>query len=127
SEKMKQVILNLLFNAVESLHDKGKIEISTSLVNCNGNIEGENIQIEIKDNGPGISQDVLDKIFDPYFTTKHKSGMHNGTGLGLSIAYQNMLEHSGIIEVDSNINEGTTFKVTLPHNHSKIEQNMDLR
>ena len=127
SEKMKQVILNLLFNAVESLHDKGKIEISTSLVNCNGNIEGENIQIEIKDNGPGISQDVLDKIFDPYFTTKHKSDMHNGTGLGLSIAYQNMLEHSGIIEVDSNINEGTTFKVMLPHNHSKIEQNMDLR
>jgi signal transduction histidine kinase len=76
------------------------------------------IRIEIKDNGSGIPQDIIDKIFDPYFTTKHKSIMHSGTGLGLFIAHQNMQDHDGTIDVKSKVKAGTTFTLTLPTSHS---------
>ncbi len=56
----------------------------------------------------------MDRIFDPYFTTKHKSDMHDGTGLGLFIADQNMQDHGGVIEVKSKVNEGTTFILHMP-------------
>ena len=111
SEKMKQVILNLLSNAVDFTPEGGKIEILTAKSSIGGGREG--IRIEIKDNGIGISQSMIDRIFDPYFTTKHKSSMHKGTGLGLFIAHQNMEDHGGMIEVKSKINEGTTFVLTL--------------
>jgi len=54
-------------------------------------------------------------VFDPYFTTKHKSKMHSGTGLGLFIAHQNMQDHGGIIQVRNNINGGTIFTLKLPN------------
>jgi signal transduction histidine kinase len=111
-EKMKQVLLNLLSNAVEFTPEGGKIEISTECHIEKG--KPESIRIEIKDSGVGISASNIDKIFDPYFTTKHKSNMHDGTGLGLFIADQNMQDHGGIIEVRSKANEGTTFILTLP-------------
>jgi signal transduction histidine kinase len=111
TEKMKQVILNLLSNAVESTSEGGTIEFTTQ----SGVDKGMPIiSIKIKDNGSGISQDMIDKIFDPYFTTKHKSSMHNGTGLGLFIAHQNMQDHNGTIDVKSKVNRGTTFTLTLP-------------
>jgi signal transduction histidine kinase len=112
SEKIKQVILNILSNAVEFTPEGGKIEVSTKHLTENGMQKG--IRIEIKDNGTGISESIIDKIFDPYFTTKHKSDVHNGTGLGLSIAYQNMKEHEGSIEVKSEVKKGTTFILWLP-------------
>jgi len=112
SEKMKQVILNLLSNAVQFTPEEGRIEILTLDFSMSGN--RKSIRIEIKDNGIGISQSVINKIFDPYFTTKHKSNMHNGTGLGLFIAHQNIQDHKGTIEVRSEVNEGTTFIVNLP-------------
>ena len=112
SEKMKQVILNLLSNAIEFTPGGGKIEVSTTNRVEKG--EQNSIRIEIKDNEVGISHPMIDKVFDPYFTTKHKSTMHSGTGLGLFIAYQNMLDHGGIIEVKSTVNEGTTFILNLP-------------
>jgi len=111
SEKMKQVILNLLSNAIEFTPKGREIDILTK--NCNDTAEPESIRIEIRDNGNGISERMIDKIFDPYFTTKHKSNMHNGTGLGLFIAHQNMQDHRGTIEVKSKLNEGTTFILTL--------------
>ncbi|MDY7035321.1 MAG: ATP-binding protein [Thermodesulfobacteriota bacterium] len=112
SEKMKQVILNLLTNAIEFTPDGGRIEIVTQ--NCTDKGKANNFRIEIKDNGIGISDSMIDKIFDPYFTTKHQSHMHNGTGLGLFIAHQNMHDHGGTIEVKSKVNEGTTFILYLP-------------
>lgn len=115
-EKMKQVILNMLANAVEFTPERGKIELVTK--NCTDKGRLDFVQIEIKDNGPGIPQDMIDKIFDPYFTTKHKSSMHNGTGLGLFIAHQNMQDHAGTIDVKSKVNEGTTFTLTLPAGNS---------
>jgi len=115
SEKMKEVILNLLSNAVDFTPERGRIEISTAKEPMNRN--RKDIRIEIKDNGIGISQSVINKIFDPYFTTKHKSNMHNGTGLGLFIADQNIQDHQGTIEVKSEVNKGTIFILTLPSNH----------
>ena len=115
SEKMKQVILNLLSNAVDFTPERGRIEISTAKESMNGS--KESIRIEIKDNGIGIHQSMMNKIFDPYFTTKHKSNMHNGTGLGLFIAHQNIQDHQGTIEVQSEVNKGTIFILTLPSDH----------
>jgi len=112
SEKMKQVILNLISNAVDFAPEGGQIEFVTT--NCIEKGKTKAVQIEIKDNGPGIPASNIDKVFDPYFTTKHKSDMHDGTGLGLFIAYQNMQDHNGTIEVQSKVDEGTIFTLTLP-------------
>jgi signal transduction histidine kinase len=117
SEKMKQVILNLLSNAVDFTPEQGRIEILTKHNNKKG--KDERIQIYIKDNGEGIPAANIDKIFEPYFTTKHKSNMHKGTGLGLFVSHQNMQAHGGTIEVKSKVNEGTTFILTLPCNPSE--------
>ncbi len=111
-EKMKQVILNILSNAVDFTPRKGRIEIRTTKYS-EGN--GQRIyKIEIKDNGCGIPQDMINKVFDPYFTTKHKSNIHNGTGLGLFIAHQIMQDHSGTIEIKSDKEDGTHVILSLP-------------
>ena len=115
SEKMKQVFLNLLSNAVDFTPEKGRIEISTAKESINGSRKG--IKIEIKDNGIGIHQSMMNKIFDPYFTTKYKSNMHKGTGLGLFIAHQNVQDHNGTIEVKSEVDKGAAFILTLPSDH----------
>ena len=116
SEKMKQVILNMLSNAVDFTPKGGKIEISTKAETKNG--RKESVRIKIKDNGIGIHQSMMNKIFDPYFTTKYKSNMHNGTGLGLFIAHQNVQDHNGTIEVKSEVDNGATFILTLPSDQS---------
>jgi len=112
SEKMKQVILNLLSNAVDFTPYGGRIEIITENYIENGS--QRNFQIKIKDNGTGIPESIINRIFDPYFSTKHKSNMHRGTGLGLFIAHQNIQDHRGTIEVKSEINKGATFILNLP-------------
>lgn len=116
-EKMRQVILNLLSNAIDFTPENGNIEILTKRNNRKGKDEG--IQIHITDDGEGIPALNIDKIFDPYFTTKHRSDMHKGTGLGLFISYKNMQDQGGTIEVKSKVNEGTTFILTLPLRPSK--------
>ncbi|KAF5429289.1 Signal transduction histidine kinase, partial [Candidatus Methanophagaceae archaeon] len=113
SEKIKQVMLNLLSNAIDFTPDRGRIELTTKTIMESG--KGEAVQIEIKDNGTGIAQSIIDKVFDPYFTTRHKSSMHNGTGLGLFIANKNMQDHGGTIEVKSKVDEGATFTLTFPN------------
>ncbi len=116
SEKMKEIILNLLSNAVEFTSEGGNIEFVTT--HCIKKGKPATICIEIKDNGSGIPPSMIDHVFDPYFTTKHKSSMHNGTGLGLFIAYQNMQDHGGTIDVKSHLNKGSVFTLTLPVNNS---------
>lgn len=115
SEKIKQAILNLLVNATDFAPEGGKIELGTT--NCIAKGKPDVIQIEIKDNGPGIPATYINNVFDPYFTTKHRSDIHNGTGLGLFITYQNIEDHNGTIEVRSRENEGTTFIIKLPNSH----------
>jgi len=112
SEMIKQVILNLLSNALEFTPKGGRIEIETR--NSIREDKSEAIRIEVRDNGIGIPPSDLNRIFEPYFTTKHKSSMHSGTGLGLFIAHKHMQEHGGTIEVNSKVEEGATFVCTIP-------------
>ena len=114
AEKMKQVILNLLSNAIDFSPDEGgRIEVSTRNYPAGGG-RPRTVRIEVRDNGIGIPPSLRDKVFEPYFTTKHKSNMHSGTGLGLFVVHQNLQDHGGTIEVESNPDLETTFIMTLP-------------
>ena len=114
SEKMKQVILNILVNGIEAVPERGLIEIITK--RHNGSQNSDKVIVEIKDNGKGIPADMINHIFDPYFTTKHKSDLHSGAGLGLFVSHKNIEEHGGCIEVKKRIGKGTSFILTLPVN-----------
>jgi two-component system nitrogen regulation sensor histidine kinase GlnL len=107
---LKQAFLNLIKNSIEAVNNKtGKIEITTRW-NIVYKLTGESgIYIDIKDNGPGISKQKLDKIFSPFFTTKK-----GGTGLGLFFSQQTINKHRGYIHVDSELEKGTTFTIYLP-------------
>jgi signal transduction histidine kinase len=83
---------------------KPKIEINTKSVE-------DNIEIRLKDNGTGIPKDKLDKIFNPFFTTKPTG---EGTGLGLSLSFDVIQAHGGTIEVDSVVDDYTEFIIKLP-------------
>ncbi|TDF37383.1 sensor histidine kinase [Alteromonadaceae bacterium M269] len=102
--KLTQVLTNLLVNAGHAIEGHGEIKVSTQL-------RDNHIAIAVQDNGKGIEKDHLNQLFDPFFTTKEEGV---GTGLGLAISYGIVQEHGGEIEVDSVINEGTTFTVVLP-------------
>jgi two-component system NtrC family sensor kinase len=105
-KKIKQVLINLLMNAIHAVGNKGNIGISTEL---NGS-EGDLI-IKVADDGHGIEPRHLKKIFDPFFTTKPTG---EGTGLGLSVSYGIIQNHGGRIHVESESGEGTVFSVVLP-------------
>jgi PAS domain S-box-containing protein len=105
--QIQQVILNLIVNAETEMklaHDKGKLTITTEKRN---NI----IRISVRDNGPGIKSEVMDKIFNPFFTTRE---VGQGTGLGLSLCYGIIAEHKGKIYVESRPGKGATFIIELP-------------
>ncbi len=107
SEHLKQVFLNIILNAVESMPEGGELAIRT-YPHPTGEPE---IKIEFADTGCGITEEEIDNIFDPFFTTK-KGG--KGTGLGLSVSYGVIQRHDGRIEVKSEVGKGTTFIVSLP-------------
>jgi signal transduction histidine kinase len=112
-QQIKQVLLNLFLNAMDSMaRTGGRLRVQTSkLVKPGGSVW---VNIEIEDTGEGIQETNLEHIFDPFFTTKHESGEHEGTGLGLTIVHQIIQEHHGEIRVKSSIGVGTTFFVSLP-------------
>jgi signal transduction histidine kinase len=70
------------------------------------------VEIRVKDNGPGIPAHIVDKIFQPFFTTKPTG---QGTGLGLSLAYDIVKAHGGELKVETILNEGTTFNIIIPY------------
>ncbi len=112
-QQIKQVVLNLLLNAMDSMREAGgQITIKTHQLRREA--EQDWVQIEVADTGPGIDHANLDHIFDPFYTTKHESGEHEGTGLGLTIVHQIVQEHQGNIQVESEVGRGTTFFVNLP-------------
>jgi len=116
-EQMKQVFLNMLLNAIEATSEKGKIYVRTRSYTKPG---GEPyIQIEFTDTGCGIRPEDLEDIFIPFFTTKEK-----GSGLGLSISNQIVQDHKGYIDVESQVNKGTSFFINLPlrQHHPKRRQ-----
>jgi len=103
-EEIQQIFINLLANAVQAMEGKGELKITT--LQQNGNVIAK-----IKDNGPGISEEYMSKIYDPFFTTKEQG---KGTGLGLNIVHQLVAKYGGKIDVSSRINKGTTFSLTFP-------------
>jgi len=111
-QQIKQVLLNLLLNAMEAMSGGGQLTVRTHrLTKATGDPW---VQIEVADTGSGIAAPDLEHIFDPFYTTKHESGEREGTGLGLSIVHQIVQEHRGYIEVESAVGRGTTFYVNLP-------------
>ena len=110
-EQIKQVFLNVLLNAIEATPPDGKLIIRTrSFIKPGGE---PHVQIEFTDTGCGISAEYLEEIFTPFFTTKIK-----GSGLGLSISNQIIQDHRGYIDVESRVNQGSSFYVNLPINQS---------
>ncbi len=112
-EQMKQVFMNVILNAIQSMEEGGLIEISTRLFAKNGTEKaGQFVQVEIRDTGIGIPEENLEHIFDPFFTNKKE-----GSGLGLSISHQIIQEHGGYVDVESRVGEGTSFFINLPIGH----------
>jgi PAS domain S-box-containing protein len=101
-EKLRQVFVNLLVNAIEATPAGGSIELSARAA-------GGRARVEIRDTGQGIAEEDLSRLFDPFFTTKP-----GGTGLGLSIVRKILEQHGGSIELRSRVGEGTTSAVELP-------------
>ncbi len=101
--QLRQVFQNLMLNAIASIQKEGQITLGTSL-------DKEGIKVSVEDNGPGIPVDVLDKIFDPLFTSKP-----DGTGLGLSISARILEKLGGRISADSKPGKGARFTVDLPY------------
>src|SRR3989338_6811015 len=106
-EQIKQVSMNVILNALQSIEGRGVVEVSTRLFSRNGS--EQYIQIEIRDSGAGIPGGDLENIFNPFFTTKK-----DGSGLGLSISHQIVQEHGGYIVVESQVGKGATFFLNLP-------------
>jgi hypothetical protein len=104
--QIQEVLVNILLNSIQAIPSKGIIEIKIER-----DSERNFFKIIISDNGIGIKKENLDKIFKPFFTTKHK-----GTGLGLSICKRIIEKHNGMIEVESKEGEGATFIIYLPLN-----------
>jgi two-component system, sporulation sensor kinase E len=102
---LRQVCMNLLFNAHQAVAGEGLVELSTSTPT------NDTISITIRDNGCGISKDNIDRIWDPFFTTKDAG---KGIGLGLALTYNIVKRHDGEIEVKSKHGKGTQFTVLLP-------------
>jgi signal transduction histidine kinase len=101
---VREVIINILDNSVEAMPDGGSIKISTAV-----DSENKKLVIEVDDQGEGISSDIIDKVFDPFFTSKE-----TGAGLGLSISYQIIKAHNGEISFSENTGAGMKCIIKLP-------------
>jgi hemerythrin-like metal-binding protein len=109
--QLNQVFMNLLVNAAHAMGtERGRITVRTG-------VSGDKVWVEIADSGCGIPEEIRQKIFDPFFTTKP---VGKGTGLGLSLSYGIIQNHNGRIELDSVVGQGSTFRITLPIQHTPI-------
>ncbi len=108
TNQMKQVLLNLIHNALQSMKNGGDLTVSTAPSKRDGR---KWVVLSVMDSGSGISSEAQARIFEPFFTTKGDSG---GTGLGLSVTYGIVTDHGGTIEISSQPEQGSTFEVWLP-------------
>ncbi|MCP4754104.1 MAG: histidine kinase, partial [Proteobacteria bacterium] len=111
-DQIKQVFINLINNASDAIVDSGSITVSTMA-------KDGNILVTVKDTGAGISQEQIDKIFDPFYTTK---GVGKGTGLGLSVSLGIVESMGGKIEVQSIVGSGSSFTIRLPIRNQEGER-----
>jgi signal transduction histidine kinase len=107
-DQLQQVLMNLVSNAAQAMEpgDGGVLRIETKLSQSRNKV-----LIKVKDNGIGIPEENMPKLFEPFFSTKKKG---KGVGLGLSVVYGIIQEHGGSIRVESKVGEGSTFKVKIP-------------
>jgi len=103
-EQMARALTNLVTNAVAAMPDEGTLTIRTLILD-----DGARVALEVADTGPGIPEEYLAKLFQPFFTRKP-----GGTGLGLSIVRKVVEDHRGTIEVESELGKGSTFSIVLP-------------
>ena len=108
-DQMRQVAINLILNAGGAMPEGGDLTVSTEAV------DKRHIRITFSDNGCGIPPESLEKIFEPFYTTKAR-----GTGLGLAITRQIIEQHQGEIHIDSTVDKGTVVTVTLPTEREEI-------
>ncbi|MEA1939633.1 MAG: ATP-binding protein [Candidatus Caldatribacteriota bacterium] len=105
-DQIRQILMNIIINAIQAIHQEGEINISTEKIFLKG---APAVKLIVEDNGIGISEKELQQIFDPFFTNKEQ-----GTGLGLSIVYKLIEAHQGEIKVESKKEKGTKFIISLP-------------
>ena len=108
---LEQVILNLTLNAITAMPDGGTLRFETGEIILDALLAQPSVYIKVIDTGIGISKSVQDRIFDPFYTTQITQ---KGTGLGLSVSDQIVRQHQGVIEVESEEGNGSTFTVKLP-------------
>jgi signal transduction histidine kinase len=109
-EQIKQVLINLVRNAADSIVGAGTVTLSARKDRKRlANGETPVVILEVADTGRGILPDVEKRLFDPFFTTKE-----NGTGLGLPIAARIVQNHGGVLQYQTQVNHGTTFGIVLP-------------
>jgi signal transduction histidine kinase len=106
--RLQQVFLNLFLNAKDAMPGGGTLNVATT--------NGELVSVRVSDTGSGIPAEHIQRIYDPFFTTKTapKEGQSRGTGLGLSVTYGIIQEHAGKIRVESTPGAGTTFALDFP-------------
>jgi CheY-like chemotaxis protein len=129
---IEQVIMNLILNARDAIPNNGKITIKTAKVEvdqayCAVNVEarpGSFVCLSVSDTGIGMNKETQARIFEPFFTTKERG---KGTGLGLSVVYGIINQHQGWINVYSNPDKGSTFKIYLPVSDTAAQAKPDTR
>jgi two-component system NtrC family sensor kinase len=109
ADQFKQMLVNLVDNGVDATQKGGRVSITAK-----PDVTGDAILIQVADTGCGIPEENLPNLFAPFFTTKQ---LGKGTGLGLAIAYGVIKMHSGSIDVDSRVGEGTIFTIRIPRRH----------
>ncbi|MCW8874434.1 MAG: response regulator, partial [Gammaproteobacteria bacterium] len=117
--QLHQVIMNLCINARDAMEGHGRMDVCIAPVrdlhaicaSCHHPVEGDFVQLEIRDTGTGIAADVLPRLFEPYFTTKP---VGSGTGMGLPVVHGILHEHGGHLLVDTTIGKGSCFRLLLP-------------
>lgn len=102
---LRQVFMNLLVNALQAIEGEGRVDVRTSRV------DDDRIAVVIRDSGRGMAQDILDRIWEPFFTTKE---VGQGVGLGLALTYNTVKRHGGEIQLESQVGKGSQFTVLLP-------------
>jgi two-component system, cell cycle sensor histidine kinase and response regulator CckA len=129
--QFEQVIVNLAVNARDAMPDGGKLTVRTANVTTEeagrlaykGMPAADYVRIDIVDTGSGIAPDIVDKIFEPFFSTKE---VGKGTGLGLSTVYGIVKQTGGFVYVDSETDKGTSFHIFLPRHHPELEVQGDV-
>jgi len=108
-DALRKVFLNLLLNALQAMPDGGELALTVGVPTLRAADSAQWVEVAIADTGHGIEPEELEKIFDPFYTTKS-----DGTGLGLAISHRIVERHDGELEVDSEPGRGTTFVIRLP-------------